>query len=194
MGMDSLPATRKRGEKYTDEEVERGLREIALHSGNTARAARALQSRGITVSRSALELWKNRQHPARYAQIVEEVLPEVYGKLARESEELAQRYAEAEAETLERFREQLPDLKPSDVSTAIRNFAVSRGISIDKAQLLRGRPTAIVETRDLAQLARDLAERRPDVFTFEGSYTPNSDIVDAEVIDDEPNDGKDTAA
>jgi hypothetical protein len=148
---------RKRGEAYSEEEIERGLVEVAMCAGNTRRAHRQLEARGLTIPRETLKDWTTRHHLARYEEVRLEVLPRVHAKLAQESEDLAREYAAAEHAALDRFRAELPNLRAADAASAVRNLATSRGISLDKAHVLRGRPSSIVERRDPAEIVDALA-------------------------------------
>jgi hypothetical protein len=150
--MESVEPPRRKGERYSEEEIERGLLEVAMCRGNTRRAARQLAAQGITIPRTTLETWTNRLHPQRYADIQERVLPMIHQRMAEQSEELAQAYAEAEYEALAQLRRRVPDMRASDAASAVRNLATSRGISVDKAALLRGQPTAIEERRDVGEI------------------------------------------
>ena len=80
----------------------------------------------------------------RYFEVADEVRRTVAKRMAEKAEDPAKRYAEAERATLARFMEKLPEMSERDLSTAVRNLAVSRGVSTDKGQVLRGEPTAVV--------------------------------------------------
>ena len=110
------------------------------------------------VPHQTLALWVTSSHVGRYEHIRSEVVPRVYAKLAQEAEDLARKYAEAEQATLDRYEEELPNLKAGEVANALRNLATSRGISTDKANVLRNRPTQIVERRSSSEILRRLAE------------------------------------
>jgi hypothetical protein len=66
------------------------------------------------------------------------------------------RSQELEAEIVEKLWDSLNDLKPAELANALRNVGVSKAINLDKAQLMRGKPTEIVERRDADQLIRTL--------------------------------------
>jgi hypothetical protein len=85
------------------------------------------------------------------------VLPRIHAKLAAEAEDPAREYALAERATLERCYKELPKLGAHEAAGAARNLATSRGISTDKANLLRSRPTAIVEHRSAEEILRKWA-------------------------------------
>ncbi len=151
------PASRARAGDYSPEEVERGLMEVALCGGNTRRAHRALKERGLQISRSTLLKWATERHVDRYDELRREVIPKVHDRMARESEDLAIEYGEAERKTLERYLQVLPELKPAEAAGAARNMATSRGIATDKALTLRGQPTQITEHRSVDETLKALA-------------------------------------
>jgi len=130
--------------------------EVALCGGNTRRAHRALKARGLHIPRTTLMQWATTQHMDRYDALRREVIPKVHDRLARESEDLAIEYGEAERKTLERYLQVVPELKPAEAAGAARNMATSRGIATDKALLLRGRPNQISEHRNVGEIIRAL--------------------------------------
>jgi hypothetical protein len=125
---------------YDEEDVERGLTEVARCRGNASRAERRLAERGIKISRRTLGVWAHEKHRDRYRRITQEVLPEIQARLAAELEDLLEAEIQAERETLERYRESIGELEPRDLSAALRNVAVSKGIAADKAAQLREPP------------------------------------------------------
>jgi hypothetical protein len=183
----TAPATTKkpkrRASRYSEDEIERALIAVAVCAGNTHRAHRELAKQGHKIPRPTLDVWATRLHADRYQRIATEVVPKIHERIATEAEDLAQAYADAERTALDRLNETLDELDPKDVATAIRNLATSRGISIDKAALLRGRPTQIIEHRDPADIARELAAMRPDVFEYVDEDA--EEITDADVAPDE---------
>jgi hypothetical protein len=138
--MDLIGAPRKKGSRYSEEEIEHGLLEVALCRGNTRRAARQLKAQGITIPRPTLETWATRLHGQRYEQIQERVRPMIHQRMAEQSEELAQAYAEAEHEALVHLRQKLPDMRASDAGGAVRDLATSRGISVGRRRSSVGSP------------------------------------------------------
>lgn len=157
-GATQPPKKRARSPRYTPEEIERGLHAVALAGGNASRAHDELKAQGLAVSRQTLHKWATELHADRYEHVRLEVLPRIYGKIAQETEDLTRRYAKAEHKTLDRYEEELPNLKAGEVASALRNLATSRGISTDKANVLRDRPTAIVEHKSASEILRRLTE------------------------------------
>lgn len=148
---------------YDEAHVQAGLTQIALNAGNHRNAHKALAAMGYHIPPGTLEDWKNRTHADRYQQVRDELVPQVHARIAEECEDNARLAAEIEALALEATRQQLATGDLKDASSAARNMATVRGINIDKASLLRGRPTSIVETRDATEVLRSLAAQIPDL-------------------------------
>jgi hypothetical protein len=62
-------------QRWTPEQIERGLREVAQANGNTRTAAEALAQDGPPIPRSTLRNWL-RQHPELYRQLVAQESPD----------------------------------------------------------------------------------------------------------------------
>jgi hypothetical protein len=163
------------GGRYTEEEIERGLEALAVCGGSTRRASRELAARGLEIPHPTLQDWKT-LHADRYQRMRDEVVPRIHGKLAEESEDLAREYGEVEREAIAILRERLPELRPHEGGNALRNLATSRAISIDKASVLRGRPTRITEHRS----ADEILEKWRKL----GVIEPN-EVVDGTVEEDD---------
>lgn len=123
---------------YTLEQVEKGLHALAtLGTGSKASEVTGIPER-------TLQSWRS-VHADRYHQIRQEVLPAIHARMAVDSEDLALEWAALERRGLTDLQDTWDELKPADKSAALRNATVSRGISVDKALLLRGQPTSIVK-------------------------------------------------
>lgn len=137
--------------KYTPEEIERGLAELAICGGNTRRASRQLRPAGLKVPASTLQSWMERYHTQRYERLRTELVPRIHAKIAQECEDLAQREAEMANQVLERMEKRLPEIPTRELPGALRNLDVGKGVNVDKALGMRGRPTVIVERRDISE-------------------------------------------
>lgn len=164
--------TRDRGFiSRTPANVERGLQTLALLGSPT----KAAEETGIP--EATLRRWAKDTHAARYHAIREQVMPRIHAEIAAESEDLARLWGQLERKGVEDLHETWDQLKTPEKSAALRNATVSRGISIDKASLLRGKPTSIVENRTPDELLRKLASSQvADVIDGEAE-----DITDAEI-------------
>jgi len=157
--------------------------EVALCGGNARRASRELEEKGLKIPRTTLQKWSQSQHVERYTELRREVMPRIHDRMARESEDLAIEYGEAERKTLERYLQVVPELKPAEAAGAARNMATSRGIATDKALLLRGRPSEITEHRNVGEIIRALKAKGATVTLPTGGVLEGSA---EEVADDDP--------
>jgi hypothetical protein len=122
---------------YTDEEIERGLVAVALFSGSSRRAARALTQQGLKIPRETLRSWAETVHTDRYMKLRREMLPELKARLAEQHEDLARRQMEVASRLTDRLEREAGELPIRDVSTAQRNLDVGSGIHTQRAGELR---------------------------------------------------------
>ena len=148
---------------YTIEEVERGLSAMALCDGNYRLAARLLENQGYEYPAETLRSWAFKIHTDRYEQAKAQTLPEIREKMAKDSEALALAYALGEREALGRLLDKLedPNLKPAELAAIVRNLAVSRGVSVDKASAVRGLPTTVEASLTAKELYAQLNKALP---------------------------------
>ena len=130
--------------KYSDAEIERGLQALILADGRSSKAEERLAASGERIPARVLREWRNTKSD-RYAELENDRNAWVAGKMADESEFLAAGYAQSEAKllanVLSRPDEELEKLSPNVLLQAARNASIARGVSIDKANELRLRPT-----------------------------------------------------
>lgn len=147
--------------RYTEAELERGLHVLVLCGGSADVAAKQLEATGHRVPASTLRDWRD-THAERIEEIRKDSLPQIRERIAAEAEGLAVDYAAAERAALARAMQTLDDLPARDVAGAARNFATARGISIDKASVLRGMPSEIREvTPSAVELLDRIARHNP---------------------------------
>lgn len=130
---------------YSDAEVERGLFALALCSGNSRRAEALLTEDGDGIPASTLAKWKQHRHADRYIRIQQQVYPQIAERMAEEMEDLFTTELELERQLVERVKAELPNLKPGELSTALRNVGVTKALNVDKSAPIRGRPGQIVQ-------------------------------------------------
>ena len=130
--------------KYEMNRVEEGLKAIVLASGSVPKAAKRLEAAGDPVPLRTLRDWRD-NFPERYQELEDSRNDWMGKQMADASEWLAAGYAEGEARLLanilSRDDEELKKLSPNVLAQAARNLSISRGVSIDKANELRQRPT-----------------------------------------------------
>jgi hypothetical protein len=170
---------------YNLEEIELGLSELAIWFGNSRQASRTLADKGIEIPRSTLEGWQ-RQHPERYAELQEQVVPIVRERLAQLFETSAMRSVELTLKGLDRMDEEFGEIPARDLAGAIRNISTAGAIGIDKASLLRGLPTEIRQTDSAEDILKRLAQKHPGMFV-EGSA---EEIPEAEVVEEKAPKGR----
>jgi hypothetical protein len=154
------PSEKRLKRSYTAEQVEAGLQALAIADGNHRLASRLLAEHEQDIPAATLYHWKI-DKAADYEQIKATILPQIREKMAAESEALAVAYAHMERETLERLNARIDELKPGELAQVATRIATSRGISVDKASVLRGMPTEITEHRNADELLRKLSTQLP---------------------------------
>jgi hypothetical protein len=145
--------------RYTDQEVERGLVALALCSGQRRRASKLLAKQGLKISDGALRYWKEHAHEDWYWEIQARIMPRVRAIAAEKHSELAELEGEASRQLLDRLMTEADEIPARDLPGAVRNLDVAAAVNRDKAAMLRGEPTEIVEhQRDALQILRQLKE------------------------------------
>jgi hypothetical protein len=124
--------------RYSEDEIGRALYAVALASGNHARASRDLAEAGIDIPSRTLHDWTRDKHRQRYEEIKLEAIPEIYAHLADEMESLVSYQLDVERKLTEKIEDEIDELPPRELAGALRNVAVSRGISLDKTGRIRG--------------------------------------------------------
>ena len=114
----AIENTRPPKGRYSVEEREQGLIAVAICGGNTHRASRELADRGLEIPRTTLASWQT-NHADRYERIRSEVVPKVHARMARESEDLARRYAEEEHKLMDELAAKRGEMKGSELAGAI---------------------------------------------------------------------------
>jgi hypothetical protein len=156
-----MPKEPKRGRvsRYSDAQIELGLRALAIASGNARKATALLAKQGVSIPRTTLQMWANQLYVERYRQIKREVMPAIYDRIAERSEQIADDLADLEGQLAEQMRRQAPELSPRDTAGALRNVSVAKAVNIDKATVIRGRPTEITAHVDVTEVLKNLSER-----------------------------------
>lgn len=157
------PPTDRPANGMTDPELDLCLTVLAICGGSGRRAQKELlEHHGIETSNEALYKWK--RYP-RYERIRAELAPKLQEQVAQQCEDAANRAHEVETNLLERLA--TADIDDKDLAKSLKFVTDSKGTNIDKAALLRGRPTQITEHRDATSLIRKLQAQ--GVVTVEGT-------------------------
>lgn len=105
-------------------------------------------------------------------------MPRIHAKIAEQCEDTAELAGELERQMIVKLAKDFKQLAPRDQAGAIRNVSTTKAINVDKAALLRGQPTEIVEHRhDVGELWAEFEAMFPGVVNGEAT-----EITDAEVV------------
>lgn len=159
------PSARRVRSTYTLDDIELGLRMIALCAGNVRHASKRLAAQGTHVPFKTLHNWATIQHADRYQQIRHDEQGAVATRTATRLEDLTADIIDTHDAALKLAKQQLADGDVKDAAGAMRNLSTSVGILNQNAQLLRGQPTHIVEKRDTSDILRALAHKLGSVDT-----------------------------
>jgi hypothetical protein len=178
------PQKRAGGSRFNEEEIERGLVALALYSGNSRRASKALKGQGLSVGATTLRRWKDDLHPEQYRKLQQDVLPEVRERAAEMHTDLAEREVELSGRLVRDLGERMDKEKMPvrDLPGAIRNLDVGAGVNRTKAGELRNEPNVRVQKQqDVGDILRALEA--------EGFPLPEhmKAAIDVEVIEESPN-------
>jgi hypothetical protein len=130
--------------KQNDLEIEKALRALVLADGRVSKAHERLLAAGEDVPERTLRHWRD-THADRYSELRASRTDWVAEQMAAASEFIAAGYAEGEAKMLAVLlsmpETKLREMSPNVLAQAARNLSIARGVSIDKANDLRQRPT-----------------------------------------------------
>lgn len=146
----------KRVPQHSPAEIETALTVLAHLGGNSARASEL-----TGIPSSTLRVWRLYDHVERYAEIMKREAPRIEALAIAQSRELTLKYAALEHAAVERVMDVLPEMDGKDASNAMKNAAISRGVSIDKTLVLEGRPTSIQGHLTGDDSIKSLAQRFP---------------------------------
>ena len=164
--------------RYSDAEVNGVLKLLALNGGNVVTTHEQLEHAGLPpVSRSSLTKWRDHSFRSRYFEIRREAADAVSEELAGRSLERAMQADEVQAKLLERMAGEVENIGPEALAGSIRSLAQSKASDVEKAQLLRDKPTEITEHRSVKELM-GILNSVPNL--IEGEL-----VEDAEVVEDD---------
>lgn len=132
---------------------QRGLLAIALAGGNAARASEA-----CGVPERTLRTWRV-EHAVEFERVRRELAPRLEALAVAELQAFVLQAAQTKLLALEKTHAALEaDAIPAkDLPAALKNIATAEAIGVDKAMVLSGRPTQVIEHRSGAELVARLA-------------------------------------
>lgn len=175
-----MSAVARKSNYFTEAQIQRALTEVAACSGNTHMAERNLAADGFSVAQRTLWKWSRRMYVGDYERIRTEILPAITKAAAEQHLALARRQMEGAALLADELIAERDQLEPRDRINALGKLDIGSGIHSEKAQLLAGNPTQIVEN-NLGDLKRALAQRGVSV-VIEGTAVEEPLAVDTEGV------------
>lgn len=169
--------------QHTIEDVERSLQVLAYNGSNYSRSSIQLKKEfNIDVHSNTLRRWAITEFPRKYANIQKDLDQVISEKLSGQLTDVAMKATEMQNDLLDDLNEKKGALEAKEIAPALRNVSQAAQPAIEKAQLLRGKPTARSEAKDADNLVSKL-------IALGIVKNPESlDIEDAEVIDPEESD------
>lgn len=134
-------APAKMARKYSEEDIEAALTELAIHSGSFKLAVESLEKKGRPVTKAALERWKYRSHPERYREIQAKIRPQIKAEMAEKFTAQISKYVDLGDTVLDELRRRLEnasELETKELTTIMRESNVGAGIYTDKASKALG--------------------------------------------------------
>jgi hypothetical protein len=163
-------------DQYTFGDIETTFKTLILNGGNIPRTKQILADEGLTLGYDTIRQWRDRWFPQRYREIRSELAPELSEEVAAKAMERAIQADDAEELYLRHAVQRVEEVSPDKLAPGVLALAKAKAENIDKAQLLRDRPTEIKEVRDTAALL--------DVLRRAGVINRDPEFLDAEVIED----------
>lgn len=178
LSADQRVAVSERGVRlhHSDAQVDLALRLLVLNGGRVEPTVKMLKEEGLSLTRATLQGWRTKQFPRRYWQIRQELGKDMSEEVAGRALERALQADEAAQAYVEKAVERLPEVPAEHLAKNALSLTQAMSVSVEKAQLLRERPTEIVETRSVSELFADL-ERL--------GVIKDNEAIDAEVVEEE---------
>lgn len=166
------PIRRPKG-KATDAEIEAALIALARNSGNQRRTGRELG-----LAHQTIATWR-KDHAERYAEIQQQVIPEIRARVAERQAEIAEELADAEQKALRETVASLPELDHRDKANALRSISTSKGITLQHLNAYQA-PPADPNAGSVSEVFDKLAKHGLLVRPVEAEA---EDVMDAQVVE-----------
>lgn len=156
---------------YSEEEIEHALAALAINPTITEVA------KELGIKPDTIRGWKKR-FATRYDELRAEILPKMRAKMAAQAEDAALAQGALAEQMATALAGKIKDMSGAELAKAMQSSEVAKGINIDKARLLRGEPTVIIEKRDSEEILESIAKRFPRLVANEAETV---DITAVEV-------------
>lgn len=138
-----------------DLDVEKAITAIAAYR-TLDEAVDYLASEGITTTEAKLKVWQDTMYADRVRKRREQIAPLIEEKLASDLLGNATLASDVTALAIQKTRELLEENKIADPSRVARDLSQVGTQAVDKRLALQGRPSQIVEHRDVSEIIRAL--------------------------------------
>jgi hypothetical protein len=129
----------------TEAEVKGALRLLALNGGQQRITCKQLRDEGFPIKEQTLAWWRDRSFPRLYLQIRKEVGGDVGEQIAGRALERALEADDVERAYIEEAKAKVGEVDPNHLAKNALALSNAKANNVEKAQLLRGQPTEIVE-------------------------------------------------
>ncbi len=165
---------------YSTAQVQRGLLAVAVANGNARKAAADLAEdpEGFKVPHRTLYGWKKREATS-YEEIRAKLLPRIRAEAAEQHMRLAEHQASVAGKMTERLEQEIDDIPARDLPGGIRNVTTAAAVHTDKAAVLRGEASVVVEHRDASEVIRAL-KAKGVIIEGEAEEIPEAQLVEGE--------------
>lgn len=174
---------------YTPEQVERALQQLALTGSAPATSdiLASTETDPLEIPAGTLRHWRAVSHRDRFEQIRRDHTTKIEQTVASRLEDTILAELDLGDELLEQITADIDKLKPGEKAALYKVLTVSRAVNVDKRQLLRDRPTQIVQYQDATEILDSLALSAPGV-VVEGTVVESTadEISDADVVPEPP--------
>jgi hypothetical protein len=138
-----------------DLDVEKAITAMAAYP-TLAEAVEYLLGEGVTTTEAKLRVWRDTMYSDRYRKRRAELAPLIEEKLAGDLLGNAALASDVTALAITKTRELLEEGRIADPSRVARDLSQVGTQAVDKRLALQGRPSQIVEHRDVSEIIRAL--------------------------------------
>jgi hypothetical protein len=133
---------------------------LRIRLGSDVRVSRVVaEAHGWEIPAEKIGKWRRISYPNRYASLFAEHLPVAQAQMIRNASDEVVALAGTSESIREKLEDELDQLKPSELSGALKNIAIAQGVQTDKMLLLSGQPTVRSEMVTSEDVLRNLEAR-----------------------------------
>jgi hypothetical protein len=148
-----------------------------MNANSLTETIRQLEDADIPVSKDTLRHWRDSSFRERYAEIRNEMADRMGEELAGRFTERSLQADQVQSKMIAELAEKVGEIPAKDLPRGIQALAQAKGSDVDKAQLLRDRPTEIREHRSVQELMGVLTSV-PGLIVEDGGPGSPSDLAE----------------